>query len=267
MPAIRPSLLALAFGAALAPPLRAQVRDTSRAQTVDTLTVTGRYDNLIGIAATASEGRVGAVDLRLRPILREGELLETVPGLIAHGQGYTDLNFLIPETVEYLDYRLGVYHAEVGDFGSAGGAEFHLARTFARPFATVGAGAHGLARLAAGGSRPVGAGDLLAAAEVKGYDGPWNTPEKLRKVSGLARYSWERGASQFSILGMGYRNRWNSSDQIPLRAVERGLIDRFGQVDNSDGGNTQHYSLAGTWRHAGASSVQDVELFGIYSDL
>jgi hypothetical protein len=66
---------------------------------------------------------------------------------------------------------------------------------------------------------------------------------------------------------MGYRNRWNSSDQIPLRAVERGLIDRFGQVDNSDGGNTQHYSLAGTWRHAGASSVQDVELFGIYSDL
>jgi hypothetical protein len=290
-------------------PIAAQVqaRDTSRAQVVDTLTVTGRYDNLIGLAATASEGRIGAVDLRLRPILREGELLETVPGLIvtqhsgdgkanqyfvrgfnldhgtdfetrvegmpvnmpshAHGQGYTDLNFLIPELVEFLDYRLGVYHADLGDFGSAGGAEFHLVRKLERPFATVTAGENGLARAAAGGSERVGDGDLLAAGEVKGYNGPWDLPEKIRKFAGVARYSWERGASQFSVLGMAYHNKWNAPDQIPLRAVESELIDRFGQIDASDGGNTQRYSLSGSWRHAGAASIQDVEVFGMYSDL
>jgi hypothetical protein len=308
------SLALLVLGSAFPVALRGQVptppaarRDTTKVQVLDTLAVTGRYDNLIGIAATASEGRVGAADLRLRPILREGELLETVPGVIvtqhsgdgkanqyfvrgfnldhgtdfatrvegmpvnmpshAHGQGYTDLNFLIPETVEYLDYRLGVYHADLGDFGSAGGAEFHLARKFDRPFAVAEAGENRLGRFAAGGSKRAGNGDLLGAAEVKAYDGPWDVAENIRKLSGLVRYTWEAGPSHFSLLGMAYHNTWDASDQIPLRAVQAGLIDRFGQIDSSDGGTTGRYSLAATWRHAGASSVQDVELFGIYSDL
>ncbi len=281
--------------------------DTTKAQVIDTLTVTGRYDDLIGIAATASEGRVGAVDLRLRPITREGELLETVPGMIvtqhsgdgkanqyfirgfnldhgtdfntriegmpvnmpshAHGQGYTDLNFLIPELVGYIDYRLGVYHTELGDFGSAGGAEFHLVKSLDRPFASVGAGEDGLARLAGGASTRLGGGTFLAGAEAKTYDGPWDMAQDLRKLSGLARYSWDRGSSQFSILAMGYHNKWNASDQIPRRAVEAGLIDRFGFIDGTDGGHTQRYSLSGSWRHAGNSSVQDVQVFGLYSDL
>ncbi len=284
-----------------------RARDTTQAQVIDTLTVTGRSDNLVGIAGTASEGQIGAVDLRQRPITREGELLETVPGLIvtqhsgegkanqyflrgfnldhgtdfqtriegmpvnlpsnAHGQGYTDLNFLIPELVDYIDYRLGVYHAELGDFGSAGGAEFHLIRKLDHPFATLGGGENGLARLAAGGYAAAGGGDLLAAGEVKLYNGPWEVEERIRKFSGVARYSWDRGASRFSILGMAYHNQWHASDQIPLRAVDAGLIDRFGQIDTTDGGHTERYSLSGSWRHAGAASVQDVQLFGIYSDL
>lgn len=282
-------------------------RDSTKVQELAPLTVIGRYDNLHGTAASASEGYVGAVDLRLRPLAREGELLETVPGLIvtqhsgdgkanqyfirgfnldhgtdfqtridgmpvnspthAHGQGYTDLNFLIPELVDYLDYRLGVYHADMGDFGSAGGAEFHLARRLNRPFATVSIGEHGLARLAAGGSRRLGSGDLLLGGEAKGYNGPWEVAERIRKFSGVVRYSWERGTSQFSVLGMGYHNKWNASDQIPQRAVDGGLISRFGQIDGSDGGNTQRYSLSGSWRHVGGSSVQDVQLFAVYSDL
>lgn len=287
--------------------LPASARDTAKAVELRAITVTGRADDLIGTASTASEGRVGAADLRIRPIAREGELLETVPGVIvtqhsgdgkanqyfvrgfnldhgtdfqtriegmpvnmashAHGQGYTDLNFLIPELVEYLDYRLGVYHAEVGDFGSAGSAEFHLVKRLARPFVTVGGGEFGLARGAAGVSERVGNGDLLVAGEVKGYNGPWQLAQRVRKFSGVSRYSWNRGASQFSLLAMGYRNTWNSSDQIPLRAVQSGLISRFGNIDNSDGGNTQRYSLSGSWRHVGDNSVQDVQLFGIYSDL
>src|SRR5262249_36360195 len=123
--------------------------DTSRRSGLDTVKVTGRIDDLRGVASTASEGRVGAADLKLRPITREGEMLETVPGMIVtqhsgegkanqyfvrgfnldhgtdfetrlegmplnmpthgHGQGYTDLNFLIPEFVDYIDYKLGVY--------------------------------------------------------------------------------------------------------------------------------------------------------------
>ncbi len=281
--------------------------DTTRAQTLDTITVTGRLDDLIGIAATASEGRVGSADLHLRPISREAELLETVPGLIAtqhsgdgkanqyfirgfnldhgtdfqtrlegmpinmpshaHGQGYTDLNFLIPELVDYLDYRLGVYHTELGDFSSAGGAEFHLLRRLNRPFAVAAAGEDGLARLAVGASAKAGNGDLLIGGEAKGYDGPWDVAQDIRKFSGLARYTWDRGASQFSVLGMAYHNRWNASDQIPLRAIQAGLISRFGQIDGTDGGETQRYSLSGSWRHVGTSSVQEVQLFSIYSDL
>jgi hypothetical protein len=274
---------------------------------IDTVKVNGRIDNLIGIAGTASEGRVGAADLLSRPITREGELLEAVPGVIVtqhsgegkanqyfvrgfnldhgtdfqtriegmpinmpthgHGQGWTDLNFLIPELVDHLDYRLGVYHAELGDFGSAGGAEFHLARTLDRPFATLGVGENGLARLVAGGSARVGVGDFLAGGEARMYDGPWERAQEIRKFSGIARYSWDCGPSRFSLMGMGYRNRWNSNDQIPLRAVNSGLIDRWGQIDSTDGGNSQRYSLSGSWSHSGASSVQEVQLYGIYSDL
>ncbi len=282
-------------------------RDTATAQNVDSLVVTGRYDDLIGIAASASEGRTGAADLRLRPITREGELLETVPGLIvtqhsgdgkanqyfirgfnldhgtdfqtriegmplnmpshAHGQGYTDVNFLVPELVDYLDYRLGVYHPELGDFGSAGGAEFHLVKSLRRPFASVTGGEDGLARVAAGASTALGGGNLLVGSEAKSYDGPWQLAQELRKFSGVARYSWDRGESQFSLLGMAYHNQWNASDQIPRRAVESRLIDRFGFIDPTDGGETKRFSLSGSWRHAGAQSVQNVQLFGVYSDL
>jgi hypothetical protein len=283
-------------------------RDTIPAPVlIDTISVTGRIDDLVGIAATASQGYVGAADLRSRPITREGELLETVPGVIVtqhsgegkanqyfvrgfnldhgtdfhtrvegmpvnmpthgHGQGWTDLNFLIPELVDHLEYKLGVYHADLGDFGSAGGAEFQLVRTLERPFATLDVGQNGLARLVAGGSTRLGAGDLLVGGEAKSYDGPWEVGQDLRKFSGIARYSWERGPSRFSVLGMAYRNRWNASDQIPLRAVDSGLIDRFGQIEPDDGGNSQRYSLSGSWSRVAGSSVQQVQLYSIYSDL
>ena len=281
--------------------------DSAASRSLSVIRVTGRADNLTGIASTASQGHIGSADLRLRPLMREGELLETVPGLIvtqhsgdgkanqffirgfnldhgtdfqtrvegmpinmpshAHGQGYTDLNFLIPELVDYIDYRLGVHHTELGDFGSAGGAEFHLMRKLDRPFATVGAGEHGLARLAMGTSTRLGPGDLLLGGELKSYDGPWSLAENIRKTSGVARYSWNRNASRFSVLGMAYRNRWNASDQIPQRAVDDGMIGRFGFIDGTDGGNTQRYSLSGQWTHLGSRSTRTAQVYGIYSDL
>jgi hypothetical protein len=287
--------------------MRSPARDSVRSLSLDTVKVTGRIDDLRGIATSASEGRVGAADLRLRPIARDGELLEAVPGLIVtqhsgegkanqyfvrgfnldhgtdfqtrlegmpinlpthgHGQGYTDLNFLIPEFVDRIDYKLGVYHADVGDFGSAGAAEFSLLRKLDHPFASLTYGQFGLARLAAGASTRLGPGDLVIGGETKAYDGPWAVAEKIRKFSGIARYAWGGPSSQFSILGLAYRNRWNSNDQIPLRAVDRGLITRFGQLDSTDGGNTQRYSLSGSYRRLGATSTQLLQLFAVYSDL
>lgn len=274
---------------------------------VDTVKVVGRIDDLVGTAKSASEGRVGHVDLKERPIAREAELLETVPGFIAtqhsgdgkanqyyvrgfnldhgtdfqttldgmplnmpthgHGQGYTDVNFLIPELVDYLDYKLGVSHASLGDFGSAGGAALHLVRALDRPFATLTRGAHGFARLAAAGSTPLGGSTLLAGGEVKRYDGPWALPEDLRKYSGVLRWSGRRGVNDWRVTGMAYRNAWNATDQIPRRAVEAGRVSRFGAIDSTDGGRTARYSVSASLRHVGTTAVRDVQLFGIASDL
>jgi hypothetical protein len=283
------------------------IRDSVRPHTLDTITVVGRVTDLIGIAHSASEGRIGALDLRARPLAREGELLESVPGVIltqhsgdgkanqifvrgfnldhgtdfqttfegmpvnepshAHGQGYTDLNFIIPELVESIDYKLGVHHVDVGDFGSAGAAQFHLAHTLDHDFVTASAGAFGFARLAAGNATRIGNGTLLLGGETKAYDGPWDLPERVRKFSGVARYSWTSGASAFSILAMGYHNQWHASDQIPQRAVDEGLISRFGQIDSTLGGATERYSLSGSWKHAAGRSVDEVQVYGIYSSL
>ncbi len=281
--------------------------DSNRRTSLDTVRITGRIANLIGTARSASEGHVGSIELGARPRSREGELLETVPGVIvtqhsgegkanqyfvrgfnldhgtdfqitvdgmpvnqpthAHGQGYTDLNFLIPEFVRSLDYKLGVYHAEQGDFGSAGGAQFFLARSLDAPIARTQVGANGLASLVLGQSTKFAGGTVLIGGEAKAYDGPWLRAEGLRKYSGIARYSRESNSSQFSVLWLGYRNRWNANDQIPDRAVRAGLITSLGQIDSTVGGNTTRYSLSAAYRHVGRTDVQDVQAYAIRSGL
>ncbi len=280
-------------------------RDSTRAQGLDSLRVIGRYESLTGIASSASQGRIGRVDLLARPLAREGELLEAVPGVIltqhsgdgkanqmfvrgfnldhgtdfatrvegmpvnlpshAHGQGYSDINLLIPELVRSIDYRLGVSHAEFGDFGSAGGADFQLVRRLERPLLSSSVGAFGFARLVGGASQRVGTGDLLVAAEAKRYDGPWQIGEGLRKYSGVTRYSWQQGRSRFSLLGMAYGNTWRSSDQIPQRAVLSGQLSRFGQIDSTLGGAQQRYSLSGEWTRAHGRALDEVQVYGIAS--
>lgn len=268
------------------------------------LIVRGRIDDLTGTAESASQGHVGREDLQQRPISREGELLETVPGLIltqhsgdgkanqmflrgfnldhgtdfatllegmplnlpthAHGQGYTDLNFLIPEVVDHVDFRKGVYYSDVGDFSSAGTAHLRLLRSFDRPFVKLETGQNGYLRAVGAGSRPAGPGALLAAVELKGYDGPWERPENLDKASGLARYTWRtKSGHDFSVLALGYKNDWNSSDQIPLRVVDAGAIDAFGQIDSTLGGNTDRLSLSAEWKRAGATSSLRADVFAV----
>jgi outer membrane receptor protein involved in Fe transport len=261
--------------------------------TLDEITVTASDEGLIGAASTATEGTVTASQLENRPLLRPAEVLEVVPGLIisqhsgdgkanqyylrgfnldhgtdfatslmgmpvnlptnAHGQGYSDLQFLIPELVERMQYRKGPYAADVGDFAAAGSAAidyFHkLDATFAQ--ATVGENNYRRGLLA--GSPQAASGHLLYALELAGNDGPWVLPENLRKYNGLLRYSRGTHNNGWSVAAMAYRATWDSTDQVPQRAIDSGLISRFGNLDPSDGGQTHRYSLSGEWSDRSAN--------------
>lgn len=254
---------------------------------LDAITVLGRRANLIGAAISASEGEIGPVELSERPRLRTGDLVEYVPGMIAtqhsgsgkanqyflrgfnldhgtdfatrvegmpvnlrshgHGQGYSDLNFLIPELVESLRYRKGNYYADVGDFSSAGSAEFTLADQRDHQELALGAGSFGYARALASGGTRLSAADLIYGLELQGYQGPWtDLDESVRKRNLQLKTRFDLGEVEARAALMVYRNRWNSPDQIPARAVAEGLIDRLGSLDTDLGGDSARSSLSGS---------------------
>ncbi|SPP96305.1 MULTISPECIES: TonB-dependent receptor [Bradyrhizobium] len=235
-------------------------------------------------AGMASEITVSREEINARPISRPGEVLEAVPGLIvtqhsgegkanqyflrgynldhgtdlaivvdgvpvnmrthAHGQGYADLNWLIPETVAAMDVRKGPYFADEGDFASVGSVHIGLIDRTWR-LAQVSAGSFGYRRLLGMDSAKLGDGSLLVAGEVGTYNGPWDNSDNVRKLNGLVRYSQGTATDGVSITGMAYVNKWNSTDQVPQRAITSGLLDRYGSEDPSDGGNADRFALSG----------------------
>ncbi|HEX9997593.1 MAG TPA: TonB-dependent receptor [Abditibacterium sp.] len=249
-----------------------------------------RSDSQIGRAGAASEGIVGPKQLERRPILRPGELIETVPGVIitqhsgsgkanqyflrgfnldhgtdlaisldgmplnmpthGHGQGYIDLNLLIPELVSGLRYRKGAYEADQGDFSSAGSVDISYARrlgleTGVAATQSLDIGNFGRRRALITGQ----AGEkLIYGFEALNYDGPWDLPEDFKKLNGLLRYSSGTTERGFTLTGMAYDGEWNSTDQVPRRAVDAGLIGRFGNIDPTNGGKSSRYSLSGQLR-------------------
>jgi outer membrane receptor protein involved in Fe transport len=250
--------------------------------------VLGRRENLVRASISASQGLIGPTELGSRPRLRSGDLLEYVPGLVAtqhsgsgkanqfflrgfnldhgtdfatfvdgmpvnlvshgHGQGYTDLNFLIPEMVEELDYRKGPYFADVGDFASAGAARFSLIDEVSVPSTELTFGEHGYLRGVALAGAGLGAANLVLGAERQAYDGPWtDIEEDVRKSNLVLRAAWPVAGGRAHVGYMGYDNRWNSPDQIPQRAIDQGLIDRFGSLDPTLGGESSRHSLSGAW--------------------
>jgi len=237
------------------------------------------------VPTLASQMTVSGRDLNARPITRPGEIVEAAPGLMAiahadggkanqyylrgynldhgtdmatfvddmpinlpshaHGQGYTDLNWLMPETVASLDIRKGPYFADVGDFASAGSLFLNLRDSVDKNIVQVSYGSFDYARLFTMGSTGLGGGALLYAGEVNTYNGPWVTPDAMHKLSGLLRYSQGTATDGLSLSAMAYSNTWNSTDQVPLRAITSGLIDRYGELDPTDGGDTSRFSLSG----------------------
>jgi hydrogenase/urease accessory protein HupE len=267
--------------------------------------VTGRQDSMIGIASSATQGTVGAAEIADRPILRVGEILETVPGVIitqhagggkanqyflrgfnldhgtdfaiylddmplnlpshAHGEGYSDMNSVIPEFVQRLDYEKGPYYADVGDFGSAGAAHLVFYKALPQDFVTVEGGTFGYERGVFGASQKIGPGVLLYGGEAAHDDGPWVHPDDYSKFNGILTYSVGDEANGFSVSGRAYHGTWNSSDQLPESAVP--LVGFFGTLNPTDGGNSGRYSLQAEWHRQNENSETKITAYGFYYDL
>ncbi len=283
-------------------PLRISLAVTAVSTVID---VAGREDDLVGVATSATQGTVGAKEIQDRPILRSGEVLETVPGVIitqhagggkanqyflrgfnldhgtdfavflddmplnlpshAHGEGYSDMNSVIPELVQRVNYEKGPYYADVGNYGSAGSAHLQFFRTLPENFFQVEGGMYGYARAVFGVSQKAGSGSLLYGGEASYDDGPWTHPDAYAKFNGLLTYSRGDDANGFSITARGYHGKWNSSDQIPDNAVP--LVGNFGALNPTDGGNSQRYSLQTEWHRERANSKTKITLYGFYYDL
>lgn len=297
------AVLALQLGAASALAAPAGEAPVEAPQVV---AVIGHYDNAVGTSDAASQGRITTSLIASRPALRTGELLEFVPGMIvtqhsgdgkanqyflrgfnldhgtdfatfvdgmpvnmrshAHGQGYSDLNFLIPELVQRIDYQKGPYFADTGDFASAGAARIRLADTLPG-MASVTLGGNGYRRTVAVDSSAYAGGNLLYALEANRNEGPWETPEGVRKYSAVLRYSAGGADQGYSITGMAYRNRWRATDQVPQRALDAGLIGRYGTLDASDGGISSRYSLSYALHRRSADSRFEFSAYALHSSL
>jgi len=143
-----------------------------------------------------------------------------------HGQGYTDLNFVIPELVDRVNYFKGPYYANVGDFGSAGGADMIYTEGLKQGIALGTLGSFDYRRALLAASPTVGPGTLTYGLEYFHNDGPWDVPDNYRKLNGFLRYVVPLGESRLGITAMAYDGRWIATDQIPQRAVDQGLIGR-----------------------------------------
>lgn len=249
-----------------------------------TIVVTASRIDMTGNASTASQGIVSRKEVELRPIYRPGQLYESIPGLVvtihsgegkaqqylirgynldhgtdfanfiddmpvnrptnAHGQGYSDLGFLIPQIVSAIDYTKGPYYAGIGDFGSVASSHTRLLDELpAQVTGTV--GTDGFQDLFGGGTFHLG-GDrrLLAAAQLGHYDGPWQPGQNFRKVNAILRYSQGTAGDRFTLTAMAYASEGRLITDQPERAIEQGLIDRFGTLDPSDYSRSQRYSLS-----------------------
>lgn len=245
--------------------------------------IEGKAEDLLGTAPSATKGQASREELVDRPLLRRGELLEAVPGVIitqhsgggkanqyflrgfnldhgtdfgvflddmqvnfrnhAHGQGYTDINFIIPELIGGLDYRKGPYFADLGDLSSAGEANYHLVTSLEQGIASITLGEDEYYRAFMGDSFDLGSGRLTLGVEYSHEDGPWETGDNFRRLNGVIKYHEGTDSDFWSLTGMYYDGEWNATDQVARRAIEDGRIGRFGRLSEDEGGETSRASL------------------------
>ena len=275
---------------------QASVTVDDMAEGVESMVVFGRAEQQIGQAMAASEGRVGAADLDLRPLARTGELLEVVPGLIAtqhsgpgksnqlflrgfnldhgtdfaahfdgvpvnfrshgHGQGYLDLNFVIPELIETIDFRKGPYRADVGDFASAGASFLRSRDQLPDSIASLTIGEDRFVRGLVAANVPVSRGKALIALEGRTFDDPYRLDADLLHINAFAKWTAPLGDGTLRASLLGYHAEWFSTDQIPRRAVESGAVPRLGFVDPDLGGETTRVGMNVEWASEGKDPLR-----------
>jgi outer membrane receptor protein involved in Fe transport len=278
------ALTVLGFSTHSATALAADTEPTE----LNTVAVVGTRVDLQGTANSASEGVVRAAQLQSRPLLRPGELIEAIPGMVAtqhsgegkanqyflrgfnldhgtdfatyydglplnlpthaHGQGYTDLNFIIPELIDKLTFRKGPYYAQEGDFSAVGSARLSSRHSIAKPFGLVELGQNGYRRVVLAASIPIAQNNLLVATEVLTDDGPWLVPQNARSKKLMLRnegqFDW--GTIQLGI--NAYQAHWTATDQIPQRFELKAPGNRFASLDPTTGGVTSHLSATAQWQ-------------------
>ena len=271
------------------------------------IVVTASRRNLLGVAGTASQGVITRTELQLRPVYRVGQLLETTPGLVVtahsgegkanqylvrgfnldhgtdianfvddmpvnrptntHGQGYSDVNFLMPELAAGLDFTKGPYYAAVGDFGAVASTHVRLIDDLPAQ-ATVTAGTLGDQNLFLAGTGHFGADDrLLGAVSLGHVDGPWTHPDDFRKINAALRYTHGDDADGYGLTALYYKSQGNFTTDQPLRAIQEGLIDRFGTLDPTDGSRSERFSLSGHYAAQGERSSFKANAYYIHSTM
>jgi len=267
--------------------LGAQVVQAQATSTITEVHVWGRATEMLGRAESGSHGIVGNADFSTRPLMRVGELVEVVPGMIAtqhsgpgkanqyflrgmnldhgsdfsasldgmpinfrshaHASGYLDINLMIPELVESVEFHKGPYYARNGDFSAAGSARFKTYDRLEQSYVEASVGSFNNRRIVAAGSFDTSAGSVLLAGELMGHDGPWELPADQRKTNVLAKYSGRLlGTNYARVTFSSYDSDWMSTDQIPLREVQNGNLGIFGYIDPTLGGESSRHSLVTT---------------------
>jgi len=253
---------------------------------VEEVVMFGRNTDLVGRADAASEGSISGADLLIRPMLKTAELLESMPGMVAvqhsgsgkanqfflrgfnldhgtdytahfdsmplnlrshgHGQGYLDVNGLIPETIDSIDYRKGPYRADLGDFALAGASFIKTIDQLERTFLSSEVGQYGWRRVAGGISEDAGSGVLTLVGEHKLYDGPWSNPESLDHTSLWGKYLTDTRFGQAMVTLSFYDATWNPTEQLPERVVGSAVCaDAFCTLDNTADGHTRRWIVNG----------------------
>jgi hypothetical protein len=278
----------------------------SALKTIGLVRGVGRKANLVGTASAASEGTIDADEIATRPILRPGEVLEAIPGLVisqhsgegkanqyylrgfqldhgtdlestvggipvnlvshAHGQGYSDINWLMPELVSYVEYKKGTYYADQGDFSTAGAYNLYLRDTIA-PVTSFGIGDYGYDRFFTAGAPSIGSGHLLYGVELAHDNGTFQKPDEYHKFNGVLRYTIAKGNDDYALTGYAYNGAFNSTDQIPQRLVSAGALNPYGYIDPTDGGNTYRYAVSAQWRHEASNGETKIAAYGVDSSL
>jgi outer membrane receptor protein involved in Fe transport len=288
------------------PPAKSATQAPPAARTSEVVVTASRLD-LLGAALTASQGSITKKEIELRPIYRIGQLYETVPGLVvtvhsgegkanqyllrgfnldhgtdfasfvddmpvnrptnAHGQGYSDQNFLMPEIVQGLDFTKGPFYAAIGDFGAVGSAHVRLTDDLADQL-EASAGTLGDDNLFTGGTYHIDDADRVwAAFDVGHVDGPWDPPSNFTKYLFTGRFSHGSEADGYSLTAMYYNGHGRLETDQSIYAVQEGLISRFGTLDPSDGSRSERYSLSGHYGAHGDDWTVSANVYAIHATM